>query len=420
MGQVVLGRYRLCSRIGKGTYGHVYSAKMLDPPGSKWVAIKRVQLSKRAKPYDDTIAMSDPYMFKHESYIAMQASKYGYGPHVHEVVDDGHHGYIVMDMWDGTLHELINGIGVMKGYRSSYTAIFTPIMKAHQNGCFHHDMRPCNILYRKRFNMKTGKYHYEYCLTDFSMSVYLNPHGHDKCWLPIELIFMDIIILICGRLNDNMAWSGLIPLFKARNAHQDCRKNFLKHIVPWIKGTYHFPLGDLDRTPIPVESREHIKDDNIESMADYMLSRAIRARISATGTLQDPYRTSGDNYTVRQQPILMYDTLIMYMLSNSVLQEQIFLISIDLYMQWCNIDEAAPYSKKARDELIYCIGKAYGKSAGQESNPESNPDRKHKRTDRDHHGSDKQSRRKQRKSEVPRMNIFTPMYPAMITLPKST
>jgi len=102
--------------------------------------------------------------FLREALIAPMMAKYGIGPKIHDIFICLNAGYIIMDKWDGSIRKLTGKNELTEDHLITISDL---IVKMHSKGVIHNDLHTANVLYRKRDDGS-----YEFCLTDFGLSLY--------------------------------------------------------------------------------------------------------------------------------------------------------------------------------------------------------------------------------------------------------
>lgn len=102
--------------------------------------------------------------FLREALIAPMMAKYGIGPKIHDIFICLNAGYIIMDKWDGSIRKLTGKNELTEDHLITISDL---IVKMHTKGVIHNDLHTANVLYRKKSDGS-----YEFCLTDFGLSLY--------------------------------------------------------------------------------------------------------------------------------------------------------------------------------------------------------------------------------------------------------
>ncbi|MER5259692.1 MULTISPECIES: serine/threonine-protein kinase [unclassified Streptomyces] len=157
--RVIAGRYRLDVRLGRGGMGVVWQAT--DQFLGRKVAVKELVL-------DDTLSESDAMQQSERTLREARAAAQLRHPHiivVHDVVVQGEHPYIVMELIEGgSLAGRIARSGPMNARAVARMGIdlLGALRVAHAAGVLHRDIKPANVLMEEA----TGRV----VLTDFGIA----------------------------------------------------------------------------------------------------------------------------------------------------------------------------------------------------------------------------------------------------------
>lgn len=103
-----------------------------------------------------------------DDHMGDEYTKDKYGNNDGNINPDMSIGYIVMDKWDGTLHDVITAQG-NKISKKQLDVIERLILEFHKTGWVHRDLKTNNILY-KIIKDSNGKKSLQFGITDFSIS----------------------------------------------------------------------------------------------------------------------------------------------------------------------------------------------------------------------------------------------------------
>ncbi|MFE6162766.1 protein kinase [Streptomyces sp. NPDC056486] len=157
--RVIAGRYSLDARLGRGGMGVVWQAT--DQFLGRQVAVKELAL-------DDTLSESDAMQQVERTLREARAAAQLQHPHiivVHDVVVQGDHPYIVMELIEGgSLAGRIARSGPMnaRAVARMGIALLGALRVAHAAGVLHRDIKPANVLMEET----TGRV----VLTDFGIA----------------------------------------------------------------------------------------------------------------------------------------------------------------------------------------------------------------------------------------------------------
>ena len=166
--------------IGSGAFGHVYAG--LDSNDGREVAVKRVEKVRMCRP-EDRREIKNLLRLTDCEHVVRYLSYHG----------DQDFLYIVLELMEGTLEELLNG-EVKKKEGSLCKDVLNGLTFLHQNDIVHRDIKPGNILYKQNPNLTLK-------LADFGLSAMIANVGvhtctttvmHSKagtrCWMAPELL----------------------------------------------------------------------------------------------------------------------------------------------------------------------------------------------------------------------------------------
>ncbi|CAK0882208.1 unnamed protein product [Prorocentrum cordatum] len=135
LGRAVAGRFRLCRRIGSGSFGSVYSARH-DRSGLE-VAVK---LERASAPY--------PQLWHEARVYEVLGEHPAVVPRVHWYGRDGDHQVLVMDLLGPSLADLHKQCGGAFSLRTSIALaeqIVSRLEELHSAGLLHRDVKPDNF-----------------------------------------------------------------------------------------------------------------------------------------------------------------------------------------------------------------------------------------------------------------------------------
>ena len=166
--------------IGSGAFGHVYAG--LDSNDGREVAVKRVEKVRMCRP-EDRREIKNLLRLTDCEHVVRYLSYHG----------DQDFLYVVLELMEGTLEELVNG-EVENKEGSLCKDVLNGLTFLHQNDIVHRDIKPGNILYKQNPNLTLK-------LADFGLSAMIANVGvhtctttvmHSKagtrCWMAPELL----------------------------------------------------------------------------------------------------------------------------------------------------------------------------------------------------------------------------------------
>ncbi|KAJ8900464.1 hypothetical protein K2173_025241 [Erythroxylum novogranatense] len=136
-------KYRLQNEIGRGAFGHIYSARVMEGElKHQVVAVKKISKARIAA----TLAIAD---VGREVTITRALSGHKHVVKFYEACEDADNVYIVMERCVGG--ELLNKNGIRRYREEDAKAvvgqIFSAIAFCHLQGVIHRDLKPENILF---------------------------------------------------------------------------------------------------------------------------------------------------------------------------------------------------------------------------------------------------------------------------------
>lgn len=161
-GPLILGRYRPLEELGEGGYGSVVLA--WDTRMQRRVAIKRLPLSVHDRRYAKTAGLAEARtaaLLNHPDIVT-----------VYEWDTDADEAFLIMEHVDGaSLAELLDANGPLDLDEGAAVldAVFSAVEFAHENGVFHLDLKPHNVLIARDGRVK---------VTDFGVSTLSTVTGH--------------------------------------------------------------------------------------------------------------------------------------------------------------------------------------------------------------------------------------------------
>ncbi|GGR13553.1 serine/threonine-protein kinase [Streptomyces griseomycini] len=141
--RVIAGRYRLEARLGRGGMGVVWRAT--DQLLGRGVAVKEL-------PLDETLSAAEARRQRDRTLREARALAQLSHPHiivVHDVVEDGEHPYIVLELIDGgSLADRVAAYGPVDAAEAARIGIdlLGALRAAHTAGVLHRDLKPANVL----------------------------------------------------------------------------------------------------------------------------------------------------------------------------------------------------------------------------------------------------------------------------------
>ena len=134
-----LGEYELLGRLGTGGFGVVYAAKSAD---GQEVAIKLLRPE-----FSDDQNLRQRLEREGEALSRVGGDR---NVKIHDVVTEGEHAYLVMDLVEGeTLSDRVGSQGPLTGPMLWFAAqgLVEALEDIHEAGIIHRDLKPSNVMY---------------------------------------------------------------------------------------------------------------------------------------------------------------------------------------------------------------------------------------------------------------------------------
>lgn len=154
-GQVIAGKYRLVSQLGKGAMGEVWRAEHTTLGAS--VAIKLIDIDLLGPGNLNNSEVVQRFFREAKAAAALRS------PHVVQILDHGYDGrlpYIAMEMLEGeTLEHRLDRLKVLPPIMTAtiMTHVARAIGKAHEAGIVHRDLKPGNVFLVKNDDDEIAK-----------------------------------------------------------------------------------------------------------------------------------------------------------------------------------------------------------------------------------------------------------------------
>ena len=165
--------------IGSGAFGHVYAG--IDSKDGREVAVKRVEKVRMCRPEDrreikNLLRLTDcEHVVRYLGYHADQDFL-----------------YIVLELMEGTLKELLDGEVKEEEEVSLCKDVLNGLTFLHQNNTIHRDIKPGNILYKHNPNLSLKLADFGLSALATSISMHTTTVMHSKagtrCWMAPELL----------------------------------------------------------------------------------------------------------------------------------------------------------------------------------------------------------------------------------------
>jgi serine/threonine-protein kinase len=152
-------RYLILSELGKGGFGHTFLAEDTHLPSHRRCVIKQF------KP-----ANNDPNILPHlqerfgreASILERVGEEHSQIPRLYAYFVEAEEFYLVQELIDGqTLGQMVRTDGTLRSevVRDIVSSLLEILEYLHANDIIHRDIKPDNIIYRKRLS-RTRSWHY--------------------------------------------------------------------------------------------------------------------------------------------------------------------------------------------------------------------------------------------------------------------